>query len=531
MEPLQVGDPETIDGWRLVGRLWSEGSIAAYVATKGSLSAELQLVRFDAIVSPAMHESFAVEVDRVASLGSRRLPSVLGSSIDDGQAWMAMEYVPGTVLNDLVVTRGPLPEARWFVLADCLIASLDEIHAAGLVHRDVTPASVVYAGDVPRMTGLGIAQVAWAAGLPTAGLFTRTLMWLSPEQIEGSEATADSDLFSAGSTLTYAATGRPPWGPFGTPTAQVVDRIVRSAPDAAGVSYEQLRLISALTAKGRSFRTGNVSSIAESPTEQPDSADVASTVEPAGDQFDGEPPVEVLLEADAGAPAADGPVALSSQSRANGSVAVAMTVDRSGATQATSNLLSKRNVVIACSAGSLVIVALALLAAVGVRSTSNSSPDTSAVALPAPASSQGPSPEASVEADAVDGSPAYATQLNYKQATIPDGSFPGTLEWEFDVCSSDGQLADPKTLSRIALYQVRAGKWARLTAQPVILKPGRCKEGQLNVTIRSSAPAPDAAQVGQGWLDCVKHRVITPETETYAKSYIDFCVQTRADAA
>ncbi|NQW73634.1 MAG: protein kinase [Actinobacteria bacterium] len=530
MEPLQVGDPETIDGWRLVGRLWSGGSIAAYMATKATMRAELQVVRFDALEPSSIHEAFATEVDRVAALGDGRLPAVLGSSIGDGEAWMAMEYVPGTALSDLVAVRGPLPEDKWLVLADCLIESLNEVHAAGLVHRDVTPASVVYAGDVPRMTGLGIAQVAWTAGLPTAGIFARTLMWLSPEQIEGSESTESSDLFSAGSTLSYAATGRPPWGPVGTPTAEVVDRIVRSAPDAEGVSYEQLRIISALTAKGSSFRSRNLASIGEVPDEGLRSSDVTLTVEPDGANVDGEQPDEESrdADADAGVSDSDDSVAMSSQVRTIPAVMAAMTVDRSGAPQAMPSLFSNRKTLIVSAAIGILIVVLGLLAMIGYRSASDPSQD--AVRAPAPSSSETRSPEASAEAAAADVSPTYATQVNYMQGSIPDGSFPGTLEWEFDVCSFDEQLADPKTLGRIALYEVRAGKWARVPAQPVIMNPGRCKEDQVNVTIRATAPAPKPNQIGLGWLDCVKHRVITPETATFAKSYIDFCVRAKADA-
>ena len=535
MEPLQVGDPETIDGWRLVGRLWSGGSIAAYMATKGLLSAELQVLRLDTPTSHLMEDSFQAEVERVAALGGGRLPSVQGSSIGDEQAWMAMEYVPGTVLSDLVATRGPLPEARWLVLADCLIGSLKEVHGAGLVHRDVTPASVVYAGDLPRMTGLGIAQVAWNAGLPASGLFTRTLMWLSPEQIEGSEATAASDLFSAGSTLSFAATGRPPWGPFGTPTAEVVDRIVRSAPNAEGASYEQLRLISALTAKASSFRSGNLDRIGEVPDEALQFTDSTLKVEPDGAKVDGAQPPEELRDDHAEVLGTDASVASSTQVRTNPAVPVAMTVDRSDAPQAMANLRSKRNVLVVGTVAGVVIVALGLLAIVGYRSATDSSQDAAPVPVPvpvpAPASSLGSNPEASAEAGAAAVPPTYATQVDYKQGSIPDGSFPGTLEWEFDVCSFDGQLAEPKTLGRIALYEVRGGKWARVPATPVILKPGRCKEGQVNVTIQGAATAPKADQVGLGWLDCVKHRVITPETEKFAKSYIDFCVQAKADAA
>ena len=73
MEPLQVGDPETIDGWRLVGRLWSGGSIAAYMATKGLLSAELQVLRLDTPTSHLMEDSFGAEVERVAALGGGRI--------------------------------------------------------------------------------------------------------------------------------------------------------------------------------------------------------------------------------------------------------------------------------------------------------------------------------------------------------------------------------------------------------------------------------------------------------------------------
>ena len=512
MEPLHEGDPDAVDGWQVVGRLWSSGPITAFKATNGAVSSELQFLQFDAATAEAMREAFHDEVNRVAALGQGRMPSVLASSFGDGHAWIAMEYVPGQNLGDRVASRGPLGLAEWDELAECLLSSLDEVHATGIVHRDVTPASIIFAEGGPRLTGLGVAQVAVDAGMSTAAVFSRALMWLSPEQIEGAQATSDSDLFSAGSTLSFAATGRQPWGPMGTPTAEVIDRIVRSAPDTTGLSYEQLRLISALTAKDSSFRSMNLEVIRvggpviEVRTEIPDALPAKS---------------DAVLE-----PATEPAV---STARALTKAPVAMLSLHPREQQRDLTVRSRRNLTIAGAAAALAVLVLVAFVALGHRTA----PDPTSQPGPEPArsSSSAGGESASDAASPAEEPPNYVTRVNYVEDPIPDKTFTNSLEWEFDVCSQDRELAQTRFVSRIALYEVKSGKWSRIAAKAVVLTPGRCKAGQFNITIAAEEVAPDSGQVGKGWLDCVKHRVITPETATFAKSYIDFCVQTRAEVA
>jgi len=509
MEPLHEGDPDAVDGWQIVGRLWSSGSITAFKATNGAVSSELQFLQFDAATAEAMREAFHDEVNRVAALGQGRMPSVLASSFGDGHAWLAMEYVPGQNLGDRVASRGPLGSAQWDELAECLVSSLDEVHAAGIVHRDVTPASMILAEGGPRLTGLGVAQVAADAGMPTAAVFSRALMWLSPEQIEGAQATSDSDLFSAGSTLSLAATGRQPWGPIGTPTAEVIDRIVRSAPDTTGLSYEQLRLISALTAKDSSFRSMNL-----------------EVIRAGGPVIELQTEIPVALPAKSDSVLEPAPEPAVSTARALTKAPVAMHPLEQPRDL---TVRSRRNLTIAGAAAALAVFALGAFFILGHRTAPN--PTSQSGAEPARSSSSAGGASASDAASPAEGPPNYVTRVNYVKDPIPDKTFTDSLEWEFDVCSQDRELAQTRFVSRIALYEVKAGKWSRIAAKPVVLTPGRCKAGQFNITIAAEEVAPDRGQVGKGWLDCVKHRVITPETATFAKSYIDFCVQTRAEVA
>jgi hypothetical protein len=135
-----------------------------------------------------------------------------------------------------------------------LAEGLAAIHACGLVHRDLKPGNVILAEDGPRIIDFGIARAVGAMTMTTAGAVVGTYAYMSPEQVRGDPAGPASDVFSLGSTLAFAATGRPPFGrePMGT----VVYRIATGPPDLAGVPEEGQfrRLVAACLAKAPAAR-------------------------------------------------------------------------------------------------------------------------------------------------------------------------------------------------------------------------------------------------------------------------------------
>jgi serine/threonine protein kinase len=106
----------------------------------------------------------------------------------------------------------------------------------------------------PKIIDFGIAQVSDATSVTSTGLIAGSPAWFSPEQIEGKVLTGATDLFSAGSVLTFAATGESPWGDDPTMTKASVYGILVAEPNLNGASSEQLHIISALLKKDPSER-------------------------------------------------------------------------------------------------------------------------------------------------------------------------------------------------------------------------------------------------------------------------------------
>ena len=141
-------------------------------------------------------------------------------------AWIAMEYVDGTPLSNLLGERPcSLSQALdWF---GDLLAALDYAHANGVIHRDVKPANllVTRAGRV-KMSDFGIARIE-SSTLTQTGAMLGTPSYMSPEQFRGETVDARSDLFSAGVVLYQLLTGQ---RPFSGTAATVMQQVLNHAP-------------------------------------------------------------------------------------------------------------------------------------------------------------------------------------------------------------------------------------------------------------------------------------------------------------
>ncbi|MDX3193814.1 protein kinase [Streptomyces sp. MN03-5084-2B] len=158
----------------------------------------------------------AGQIRREARIGAGLLHSnvvTVFDTVTDGDAqWLVTEYLAARSLEELVDEEGPLPGDRVRRIGAQLAAALADMHARGIVHRDVKPGNVlVTADDVAKLTDLGIAR--WTEVTRTGGAqLTGTLGYVAPEVADGAEAGPASDVFSLGATLYAAIEGRSPWG-------------------------------------------------------------------------------------------------------------------------------------------------------------------------------------------------------------------------------------------------------------------------------------------------------------------------------
>ncbi len=133
---------------------------------------------------------------------------------EDERPFIAMEFVDGETLAELLARRGPLPPEEVAGLGVQACRALAAAHDAGLVHRDVKPQNLILRRDgVLKLGDFGVAFGLEGTRLTVAGTVLGTAAYLAPEQARGEEVTAAADVYGLGAVLYELLTGRPPRTP------------------------------------------------------------------------------------------------------------------------------------------------------------------------------------------------------------------------------------------------------------------------------------------------------------------------------
>lgn len=134
--------------------------------------------------------------------------------VEDGDAWLVLEYVPSLSLAALLRERGTLGIVEVAGIGARVADALAASHGHGIVHRDVTPGNVLVGADATvKLTDFGLSRpIATHDQLTQSGVITGTIAYLAPEVASGGDSTPASDVFSLGSTLYAAIEGQPPFG-------------------------------------------------------------------------------------------------------------------------------------------------------------------------------------------------------------------------------------------------------------------------------------------------------------------------------
>jgi eukaryotic-like serine/threonine-protein kinase len=215
------------DRYRLLGRLGSGGMADVWCAEDTMLDRRVAL-KF-------LHERFAQdeqfverfrrEASAAAGLQHPNVVGVFDRGTHEGNHYIAMEYVEGASLNDLIQRGLSVGEALEIVRQ--VLAGAGYAHANGIVHRDLKPQNVlVDAEGRARVTDFGIAR-AGVSEITQTGSVLGTAQYLSPEQAQGLPVTAASDIYSIGVLLYEALTGRVPFeaeSPVSVALKQVSER-------------------------------------------------------------------------------------------------------------------------------------------------------------------------------------------------------------------------------------------------------------------------------------------------------------------
>jgi serine/threonine-protein kinase len=157
-----------------------------------------------------LRRRFLREPRLAARLAHPNVVRVFDVGEDDGRPFIAMEYVEGETLAELLARRGHLPPAEAAALGVQICAGLAAVHDAGLVHRDVKPQNLLLRTDgVLKLGDFGIAAGHEGTRLTLAGTVLGTAGYLAPEQARGERVTAAADIYAVGAVLYELLTGEP----------------------------------------------------------------------------------------------------------------------------------------------------------------------------------------------------------------------------------------------------------------------------------------------------------------------------------
>lgn len=214
MNPLNSEDPTSIGPYRLTGRLGAGGMGAVYFGeAPDGRPVAVKVIRRELALDPGFRARFASEVANAQRVASFCTARVLDHGETDGTPFLVTEFIEGVSLADQVTADGPLSAGRIRALAIGIATALTAIHAVRLVHRDLKPGNVLLTATGPRVIDFGIARALDADNPHTAtGVIIGSPGWIAPEQVFDGTVTTAVDVFAWGSLVSYAATGRHPYG-------------------------------------------------------------------------------------------------------------------------------------------------------------------------------------------------------------------------------------------------------------------------------------------------------------------------------
>ena len=180
----------------------------------------------------------------------------------DGQSYLVMELVDGPSLAD-VLARGPLGVRPTMDMVAQVAAGLQAAHAAGLIHRDVKPANILFTSEGSvRITDFGIAHAVGSAPVTSTGMVMGTPGYIAPERVSGAQAGPASDLYGLGIVAYECLTGSQPFR-GGALDVAIAHRDRPLPPLPVSVPAEVAAFVMTLTAKDPAWRPASAGEVAD----------------------------------------------------------------------------------------------------------------------------------------------------------------------------------------------------------------------------------------------------------------------------
>lgn len=219
--------------YQVMRRLGEGGMGTVYLAEQVSIGRKvaLKLLRGNYAMDDEFIERFRREARLAASLNHRNIVTVYDfDQGDDESLFIAMEYLNGEKLSDVIGRDGPIDINKAVQLCLQCAEGLEAAHQAGVIHRDIKPDNIMVVGETIKLMDFGIARlrdVAATSRLTRPDVIMGTPAYMAPEQAEGKETSEKTDIYALGVVLYEMLSGEVPFK-ANTPAAVLLKQIQES---------------------------------------------------------------------------------------------------------------------------------------------------------------------------------------------------------------------------------------------------------------------------------------------------------------
>lgn len=213
MEPsAMIG--KKIANYEITGKLGEGGMGVVYKGMDTNLGrpVAVKMLTAELAHNPEIVERFRAEARAQANLNHANLAVLYAFLVEDGTAFMVMEFVEGQTFEQMIRTRGPIPPETALPLFKQALSGVGAAHRMGIVHRDIKPSNIMLnSAGIVKVMDFGIAKVVGTRGMTRTGMQLGTPAYMAPEQIQNKPIDTRTDIYALGITLYQMLSGQLPF--------------------------------------------------------------------------------------------------------------------------------------------------------------------------------------------------------------------------------------------------------------------------------------------------------------------------------
>jgi serine/threonine protein kinase len=203
-----------IANYQITEKLGEGGMGVVYKGIDTNLSrpVAVKMLTAELAHNPEIVERFRAEARAQANLSHANLAVLYAFLVEDGTAFMVMEFVEGQTFEQMIRARGPIPVETALPLFKQALLGVGAAHRMGIVHRDIKPSNIMLnTKGVVKVMDFGIAKVVGTRGMTRTGMQLGTPAYMAPEQIQNKPIDMRTDIYALGITLYQMLSGQLPF--------------------------------------------------------------------------------------------------------------------------------------------------------------------------------------------------------------------------------------------------------------------------------------------------------------------------------